>query len=54
METNHRGVTSTYQRDGAMHTSIVVCGGYQGNAAFVIVHGDSTKTHNLRRDSDAP
>ena len=30
METNHRGVITTYQRNGAMHTSIVVCGAYQG------------------------
>ena len=50
MEKNHRGVITTYQRNGAMHTSIVVCGAYQGNAAFVIVRGDSAKTRNLRRD----
>ena len=51
MEKNHRGVITTYQRNGAMHTSIVVCGAYQGNAAFVIVRGNSAKTRNLRRDS---
>ena len=50
MEKNHRGVISTYQANGAMQTSIVVCGAYQGNAAFVIVRGDSAKTRNLRRD----
>ena len=50
MEKNHRGVITTYQRNGAMHNSIVVCGAYQGNAAFVIVYGNSAKTHNLRRD----
>jgi PPOX class probable F420-dependent enzyme len=50
MEKNHRGVVTTYQRNGAMHTSIVVCGAYQGNAAFVIVHGKSAKTRNLSRD----
>ena len=50
MEKNHRGVITTYQRDGAMHDSIVVCGAYQGNAAFVIVYGNSAKTRNLRRD----
>ena len=27
MESNHPGVISTYQRDGAIHNSIVVCGG---------------------------
>jgi len=50
MEKNHRGVITTYQPNGAMHTSIVVCGAYQGNAAFVIVRGKSAKTRNLRRD----
>jgi PPOX class probable F420-dependent enzyme len=50
MEKNHRGVISTYQADGASHTSIVVCGAYQGNAAFVIVWGKSAKTRNLRRN----
>ena len=50
MEKNHRGVITTYQRNGAMHTSIVVCGAYRGNAAFVIVYGNSAKTRNLRRD----
>ena len=50
MEKNHRAVISTYQANGAMQTSIVVSGAYQGNAAFVIVRGDSAKTRNLRRD----
>ena len=50
MENNHRGAITTYQRNGAMHTSIVVCGVHQGKAAFVIVYGKSAKTRNLRRD----
>jgi PPOX class probable F420-dependent enzyme len=50
MEKNHRGVVSTHQRNGAMHTNIVVCGVYRGNAAFVTVHGNSAKTRNLRGD----
>ena len=50
MEKNHRGVISTYQANGAMQTSIVVCGAFKGNAAFVIVWGKSAKTRNLRRD----
>lgn len=50
MEKNHRGVITTYQANGAMQTSIVVSGAYQGNAAFVIVWGNSAKTRNLRRD----
>ena len=50
METNHRGVITTVQRNGAMQNSIVVCGAYQGNAAFVSVRGSSAKVRNLRRD----
>ena len=50
-ESNHRGVITTFQRNGTGHSSIVVCGAYQGNAAFVIVWGNSAKTRNLRRDS---
>ena len=50
-ESNHRGVITTFQRNGTGHSSIVVCGAYQGNAAFVIVWGNSAKTRNLRRDA---
>ncbi len=50
MESNHPGVISTHQRNGAIHNSIVVCGAYKGNAAFVAVRGNSRKVHNLRRD----
>ena len=50
MEKNHRGVITTYQANGAMQSSIVVCGAFRGNAAFVIVQGKSAKTRNLRRD----
>ncbi len=50
METNHRGVITTMQRNGAMQNSIVVCGAYQGNAAFVSVRGSAAKVRNLRRD----
>ena len=50
-ENNHRGVITTFQANGAGHSSIVVVGAYQGNAAFVIVRGNSAKTRNLRRDS---
>ena len=49
-ENNHRGVITTFRTNGAGHSSIVVCGAYQGNAAFVIVRGNSAKTRNLRRD----
>ncbi|MGE3539007.1 MAG: TIGR03618 family F420-dependent PPOX class oxidoreductase [Candidatus Tectimicrobiota bacterium] len=47
---HHRGVITTYRPNGAMHASIVVCGAYQGQAAFVIVRGTSVKARHLRRD----
>lgn len=50
MENNHRGVINTIQHNGAVQTSIVVCGAYQGNAAFVSVRGSSAKVRNLRRN----
>ena len=51
VQNNHRGVITTFQRNGAAHSSIVVCGAYQGRAAFVIVRGTSAKVRNLRRDN---
>ena len=50
MESNHPGVKSIYQRNGAIHNSIVVSGANKGNAAFVAVRGNSRKVHNLRRN----
>jgi PPOX class probable F420-dependent enzyme len=50
LQRHHRGVITTYQPNGAAHASIVVCGAYQGHAAFVIVRGASVKVRNLRRD----
>ncbi|MEE9256148.1 MAG: TIGR03618 family F420-dependent PPOX class oxidoreductase [bacterium] len=50
LENNHRGVVTTYQPDGAAHSSIVVCGAFEGNAAFVSVHPKAVKARNLRRD----
>ena len=50
MEANHQGVITTLQRNGASQVSIVVCGAYQGNAAFVSVRGNSAKVRNLRRN----
>ena len=47
---NHRGVITTYRRNGAGHTSIVVCGAYKGKATYVIVYGNSVKVANLKRD----
>jgi PPOX class probable F420-dependent enzyme len=51
LQRHHRGVITTFRPNGAMHASIVVCGAYQGHAAFVIVRGNSVKVRNLRRDS---
>ena len=53
VESNHRGIITTFQRNGAAHSSIVVCGAYQGNAAFVIVRGSSAKARNLRGTTGA-
>ena len=50
LESNHRGVVTTFRRNGAAHSSIVVCGPYQGNMALVAVRGNSVKVRNLRRD----
>ena len=50
LERHHRGVVTTHQSNGAAHSSIVVCGAYQGHAAFVIVGGRSAKVRNLRRN----
>lgn len=50
MEANHQGVISTIQSNGAIQNSIVVCGAYQGDAAFVSVYGKSAKIRNLRRN----
>jgi PPOX class probable F420-dependent enzyme len=50
LERHHWGVVTTHQPDGAAQTSIVVCGAYQGHAAFVAVYGTSRKVRNLRRD----
>ena len=50
LQKNHRAVISTYQKTGGMQSSIVVCGAYQGQGAFVSVQGCSAKVRNLRRD----
>jgi PPOX class probable F420-dependent enzyme len=49
LQRHHRGVITTHRANGAAHASIVVCGAYQGYAAFVIVRGNSVKARNLRR-----
>ena len=50
VQSNHRGVITTFQRNGAAHSSIVVCGVYRDKAAFVSVYPKSAKVRNLRRD----
>lgn len=50
LETHHRGVIATRRPNGATHSSIVVCGAYDGRAAFVSVYPRSQKIRNLRRD----
>ena len=50
LESNHRGVVTTLQPDGSTQASIVVCGAYQDNLAFVSIRGRSAKVRNLRRD----
>ena len=50
LETYHRGVVQTLERNGAVQSSIVVCGHYKGNMAFVSVRGKSAKVRNLRRN----
>ena len=51
LEANHRAVVTTFQRNGAVQASVVVCGLYQGHVALVSVRGNATKIRNLRRDT---
>ena len=50
LESNHRGVVNTHQRNGAVQSSIVVTGVHDGTVAFVSVNGGSAKVRNLRDD----
>ena len=50
LATNHRAMVNTFQRNGGIQSSIVVCGAYQGHAALVSVRGSSAKIRNLRHD----
>ena len=38
LESNHRGVISTNRPNGSTHSSIVVCGVYEGKPVFVSVY----------------
>ncbi len=46
---NHRGVVTTYRKDGAAQMSILLCGEHHGKVVFV-VRGNTAKLANLRRD----
>ena len=50
LKENHRGVITTKQKNGALHSSIIVCGAFENKAAFVAVRGKSLKVANLRKD----
>ena len=50
LESTHRGVVTTFQPNGVVQVSIVVCGVYQHGLTFVAVSGRSAKVRNLRRD----
>lgn len=50
LESNHRAVVTTFQSNGTIQASIVVCGPYHNDLAFVSVRGRSAKVRNLRRD----
>tara|TARA_Y100000588_G_C14267296_1_gene930526 strand:+ start:3000 stop:3422 length:423 start_codon:yes stop_codon:yes gene_type:complete len=52
LKENHRGVITTKQKNGALHSSIIVCGAFNGKAAFVAVRGKSAKVRNLRQDTN--
>ena len=46
----HRGVLTTFRRDGAAQMSIVTCGPYRDGVAFTTT-ADRAKLINLRRNS---
>ena len=49
LEEQHRGVVTTFRKNGATQVSILATGYYRGGMAFVI-RGDTAKLANLRRD----
>ena len=50
LSTNFDAVVNTFRRSGAIQTSVVKAGAYQGGVVFVAI-GSSAKLKNLRRDS---
>ena len=49
MESNHRGVITTFRKSGAAQSSILSSGFYKGSAVFVVA-GNTAKLANLKRD----
>ena len=50
MNSNHRGVINTIRPNGAIQSSIVVCGTFGDDVAFVSIRGSSAKIKNLRQN----
>ena len=50
LKSNHKAVVSTNRPGGSVHSSVVVCGTYDGHVSFVSVYPRSQKIANLRRD----
>ncbi len=49
VDETHRGVITTFRRDGGAQMSIITCGSYKDGVAFTTT-GDRAKLHNLRRN----
>ncbi len=49
LETYHRGVVTTFRKNGAAQMSILLSGFYRGAVVFVI-RGNTAKLANLKRD----
>ena len=47
---NHRALVNTVGASGGIQSSIVVCGAFQEDMAFVSIRGRSAKIRNLRRN----
>jgi PPOX class probable F420-dependent enzyme len=47
----HRGVLTTFRRDGNAQMSIITCGPYRDGIAFTVTE-TRAKLHNLRRNPD--
>lgn len=50
LEKVHTGMVTTHRPGGGAHSTIIVCGAHEGQAAFVIVRGWSVKLRHLRAD----